>query len=146
AFYVTPAMMSILGATHEDMELILKGLGYKSEAKPEAEIKPAPEAETATEAKPAEATADADKAEAAEGEENSEEEKTILVWRVARAERPAGNNKFKNNKSKKNANKAKGKDGDAKKPFSKRAPKPEKKMDPDSPFAKLAALKQNMGN
>ncbi|MGB7286862.1 MAG: helicase-related protein, partial [Salaquimonas sp.] len=27
-FYVTPAMMSILGATHEDMELILTGLGY----------------------------------------------------------------------------------------------------------------------
>lgn len=43
SFYVTPAMMSILGATHEDMELILKGLGYRGEPKPEAEIKPAEE-------------------------------------------------------------------------------------------------------
>lgn len=31
-FHVTPAMMSILGATAEDMEEILKGLGYRSEA------------------------------------------------------------------------------------------------------------------
>ncbi len=31
-FHVTPAMMSILGATAEDMEEILKGLGYRHEA------------------------------------------------------------------------------------------------------------------
>ncbi len=40
-FFVTPAMMSILGATHEDMELILKGLGYRSEQRLEADVKPA---------------------------------------------------------------------------------------------------------
>src|SRR5690606_4819719 len=39
AFLVTPSMMSILGATGEDMEEILKGLGYRGETKPEAEIK-----------------------------------------------------------------------------------------------------------
>ncbi|WP_027166686.1 helicase-related protein [Mesorhizobium sp. WSM3224] len=39
AFMVTPPMMSILGATADDMEEILKGLGYRSEAKPAAEIK-----------------------------------------------------------------------------------------------------------
>ncbi len=38
-FYVTPAMMSILGATHDDMELILKGLGYRSEQKLESEVR-----------------------------------------------------------------------------------------------------------
>ena len=38
AFIVTPAMMSILGATAEDMEEILKGLGYRGEAKPAAEV------------------------------------------------------------------------------------------------------------
>lgn len=38
AFLVTPAMMSILGATAEDMEEILKSLGYRSEAKPAAEV------------------------------------------------------------------------------------------------------------
>ncbi|BCM22136.1 helicase-related protein [Mesorhizobium sp. J8] len=39
AFMVTPPMMSILGATADDMEEILKGLGYRSEAKPAAEVK-----------------------------------------------------------------------------------------------------------
>jgi len=39
AFTVTPPMMSILGATAEDMEEILKGLGYRGEAKPAAIVK-----------------------------------------------------------------------------------------------------------
>jgi ATP-dependent RNA helicase SUPV3L1/SUV3 len=39
AFLVTPAMMSILGATGDDMEDILKSLGYRSEAKPAAELR-----------------------------------------------------------------------------------------------------------
>jgi ATP-dependent RNA helicase SUPV3L1/SUV3 len=38
-FLVTPAMMSILGATADDIEEILKGLGYRSEAKPAIEVK-----------------------------------------------------------------------------------------------------------
>lgn len=37
-FIVTPAMMSILGATVEDMEDILRNLGYRFEARPEEEI------------------------------------------------------------------------------------------------------------
>ncbi|MCB1422139.1 MAG: helicase [Nitratireductor sp.] len=45
SFYVTPAMLSILGATHEDMELVLKGLGYRGEPKLESEVKPEPVAE-----------------------------------------------------------------------------------------------------
>ncbi|WP_075997474.1 helicase-related protein [Salaquimonas pukyongi] len=40
SFYVTPAMLSILGATHEDMELVLKGLGYRGEPKLESDVKP----------------------------------------------------------------------------------------------------------
>ncbi|OWK21253.1 hypothetical protein AJ88_19695 [Mesorhizobium amorphae CCBAU 01583] len=36
---VTPPMMSILGATADDMEEILKGLGYRAEPKPAAEVK-----------------------------------------------------------------------------------------------------------
>jgi ATP-dependent RNA helicase SUPV3L1/SUV3 len=39
AFMVTPAMMSILGATGEDIEDILKGLGYRAEPKPAADVK-----------------------------------------------------------------------------------------------------------
>lgn len=38
-FLITPAMMSILGATGEDMEEILKGLGYRADAKPATEVK-----------------------------------------------------------------------------------------------------------
>ena len=39
AFMVTPAMMSILGANADDMEEILKGLGYRGEAKPAVDVK-----------------------------------------------------------------------------------------------------------
>lgn len=38
-FLVTPSMMSILGATADDIEEILKGLGYRADAKPAAEVK-----------------------------------------------------------------------------------------------------------
>ena len=37
-FLVTPAMLSILGATHENMADILRGLGYRNENKLESEI------------------------------------------------------------------------------------------------------------
>ena len=37
-FIVTPAMMSILGATGEDMEEILKGLGYRGDPRPATEV------------------------------------------------------------------------------------------------------------
>ncbi len=39
SFMVTPPMMSILGANADDMEEILKGLGYRAEPKPPAEVK-----------------------------------------------------------------------------------------------------------
>ncbi len=39
AFLATPAMMSILGASGEDMEEILRGLGYRADAKPAALVK-----------------------------------------------------------------------------------------------------------
>ncbi|MGY6707735.1 MAG: helicase-related protein [Rhizobiaceae bacterium] len=38
AFIVTPAMMSILGATPQDMEEILKALGYRGQEMPAAEV------------------------------------------------------------------------------------------------------------
>ena len=39
AFTVTPPMMSILGANADDMEEILKGLGYRADARPAADVK-----------------------------------------------------------------------------------------------------------
>ncbi len=64
AFIVTPAMMSILGANAEDMEEILKGLGYRSEAKPASDVKARLEAIDQA-ARDAAAKAAAEKAEAA---------------------------------------------------------------------------------
>jgi ATP-dependent RNA helicase SUPV3L1/SUV3 len=73
AFTVTPAMMSILGAKAEDMEEILKGLGYRAEAKPAAEVTARLDMidRAQREAAEAEATAKAVEAQAAEaaGEE-----------------------------------------------------------------------------
>lgn len=57
AFMVTPAMMSILGAKAEDMEEILKGLGYRADPRPAATVtarlEALDQAETASQAAPA---------------------------------------------------------------------------------------------
>ncbi len=76
-FMVTPPMMSILGATPDDMEEILKGLGYRAEPRPAAEVKAKLEAEDeaarlAAEAKAAEAAAAVATAAAAEPAETAQ--------------------------------------------------------------------------
>ncbi len=71
-FLVTPAMMSILGATTDDMEEILKGLGYRAEPKPAAEVKAKLEALDAA-AKPPEVPATAADAQGPAGDEASAE-------------------------------------------------------------------------
>jgi len=63
AFMVTPAMMSILGANAEDMEEILKGLGYRGDPKPAVEVKAKLDALDEA-ARQAAARAEADKAAA----------------------------------------------------------------------------------
>ncbi|RUX24347.1 helicase [Mesorhizobium sp. M7A.F.Ca.US.011.01.1.1] len=72
SFMVTPPMMSILGATADDMEEILKGLGYRAEPKPAVEVKARLEAQdnAAREAAVAKlATEEAARAEQAEAAE-----------------------------------------------------------------------------
>ncbi len=165
SFYVTPAMMSILGATHDDMEVILKQLGYRGEPRLESEVKP--EAELSANASDgkeenvaaAEATSSEDVAvvandsEAASdtaspmdsNEETPEEPKKILVWRFG----GMGERKRHSGKpgSKRNASGNRGKSSKPKGPAPKRQdnrPSREKAPDPDSPFAALAALKDNM--
>ncbi|MGN6143558.1 MAG: helicase-related protein [Mesorhizobium sp.] len=66
AFVVTPPMMSILGATADDMEEILKGLGYRAEPKSAEEVKAKLEAIDAAAQAAAEAKAATDAAKAAE--------------------------------------------------------------------------------
>ena len=113
AFVITPAMMSILGATADDMEEILKGLGYRAEAKPAADVQArlaaldTAESErlaakaAAAQAQEAVASSDAENAEAApeapaevEGEavaETAEEkqEEAVVVALPDEAEKPA---------------------------------------------------------
>jgi ATP-dependent RNA helicase SUPV3L1/SUV3 len=106
SFMVTPPMMSILGATADDMEEILKGLGYRAEPKPPAEVKArleaqdnaareaaaaklaAEEAARAEQAKAAEAAAAAAEA-AVEGSEPAAPEATVDVPAEAIAEAAA---------------------------------------------------------
>jgi ATP-dependent RNA helicase SUPV3L1/SUV3 len=227
AFFVTPGMMSILGATHDDMVAVLSALGYRSQPmpKPEFETKlaedttpkfevviAAPHAHAAAEAMAEaaseaaaeteehtteEVVVDADTAEALQPVEiveevaaPVEEAKPVLIWRVARAERPvqsrpnfraknnapavegeAANPRFERRPKTDNKpggdkpkfdkpkfdrsrfEKPKGQDGKSEggKPNNQKFDKPkfekpkfEKPIDPDSPFAKLAALKERM--
>ena len=68
AFMVTPPMMSILGANADDMEEILKGLGYRAEPKPAAEVKAKLEAQDAAEREAEEARLAASEAVAMEAD------------------------------------------------------------------------------
>lgn len=185
-FYVTPAMMSILGATHEDMEEILKGLGYKAESRlrdeiipPEVTVPEAPEggeqkaeggeiskADVASDGQNVDEKAVDDNTnktftepvvdtidnESTDGDKiapedaDLEQPKTILIWRYQRSEKPANNQRFKKKKFHKNTPqdsrpRSGGKNASGNK-FQKK--KPEKVADPDSPFAKLAALKETL--
>ncbi len=148
AFFVTPAMMSILGATHEDMVVILKGLGYKEEQRLEADIKPV-EDKPAETTPPKEVTQEvpAKTDETPTQDEEPETPKTILIWRYGGpANKKAASNRPAN---KKFAGKPQNKNNKANKPNSNRnnknrPQKAEKQADPDSPFAALAALKDNM--
>ena len=66
SFMVTPPMMSILGATADDMEEILKGLGYRAEPKPAVEVKARLEAQDNAAREAAAAKAAAEEAARAE--------------------------------------------------------------------------------
>ncbi|MBZ9679192.1 MULTISPECIES: helicase-related protein [unclassified Mesorhizobium] len=88
SFMVTPPMMSILGATADDMEEILKGLGYRAEPKPAAEVKARLEAQdnAAREAAAArQAAEEAARAEQAKAAEESAAEGAELVPDAAAA-------------------------------------------------------------
>ncbi len=161
AFYVTPAMMSILGATHDDMEVILKGLGYRGEPKLESEVKPeAPVTEQASVTEPASEIPATDETIATEAQLEAPEDtstgetappgeaetpKTILIWRHGgRADGKPGHGGDKRRAKSSRNTKSHGS-----KPYSgksdRKPHKPKEKVaDPDSPFAALAALKDSL--
>ncbi len=91
AFMVTPPMMSILGATADDMEEILKGLGYRAEPKPAADVKAKLEqldqaARGAAEAKAAAADAAAKAAQTVDADVSAEGEQAVDASVAAEAE------------------------------------------------------------
>ncbi len=180
-FLVTPAMMSILGATHEDMNEILSTLGYRAdvkteefiqnrlalidpatvESKPEQPEDPIPNdgaaaSGVAKELEPAAAETDDAKPASSENEKPIEIKK-VTIWRPAKQNRGNPNARpFKKSEGNKQNDRGKKFDkrsnrtGDKNlknsgKPNSHdRKQKPEKVMDRDSPFAKLAALKASL--
>ena len=171
AFYVTPAMMSILGATHEDMEKVLKGLGYRQDKRLESEVKPSGDAEETKQAgKNGESASASEEEPVVAGEkaqtgtpetlaagseladaEEPEPPKIISIWRYGREERPQRSSRSAGAKfgSKPSAAKgargknAKGGNGPTKHQ-NKTKPVRSAPIDPDSPFAKLAKLKEEL--
>ncbi len=87
-FYVTADMLSILGATHEDMEQVLKSLGYRSQKHLESDIIPpvAPLDEKKAVEREAEAVAakedpvKSDEPVEEKADAEPEEPKSILLW------------------------------------------------------------------
>src|SRR5690606_18131554 len=78
-FMVTPAMMSILGATADDMEEILKGLGYRAEARPAAEVQAKLDAFDTAAREQAAARAEAEAAASVEAEPATESEEAAAA-------------------------------------------------------------------
>ncbi|MEL6201277.1 MAG: helicase-related protein [Pseudomonadota bacterium] len=183
-FIVTPAMMSILGATADDMEAVLKALGYRHETiepaqadehlaqlreafgskEPEPALNKDEDAPTEAPAVEAEASAiepavnQAASAETVAETEPAPEPKPVLVWRQGRPENRSramqnrgGHNQQRDSEKgrgqRKGGQKFKGKRDDrpdgGKRVHSAKPPR-EKTADPDSPFAKLQALKQKL--
>ncbi len=184
-FVATPAMLSILGATPEDMEEILKGLGYRADSVSAEEAAAfmagqdaakAPAAQETTEEvvessaaavdaptgeESVEATETSQSSEAGEVTAEQEEEapKPVLLWRPGgRSDKPRSGQPNRGDRGEhhgkgpgrgqhKGPHKGKGghgKPNDGGKRHDrggKPAPRKEKPIDPDSPFAALAALK-----
>ena len=192
SFISTPAMLSILGATAEDIEEILKGLGYRAESvsaeaakaqldglSADAEAGDAgPVVEVVTSKKIARSDEvseppSEDAKSDAEGSEDTVEEKTdaseeaeeapkpVLLWRPmgrndrSRTRPNQGKGGANNSGNRNRGNKGgKGSHKDGGKPRhnnkgknaggNSRPPRKDKPLDPDSPFAKLAALKDQL--
>ena len=129
-------MLSILGATYDDMEQVLKGLGYRAQKRLESEI--IVPLDTTADEKEAEATTKID-SENDEALTQETEPKTLLLWQR--------DFKSKQKSTQKDPQEKHGKSARSKPPSNTRnagAKRQEKAPDPNSPFAKLAALRASM--
>lgn len=166
-FTVTTSMLSILGSTHDDMKAVLQGLGYRSEAKTEADVNsqfavwdtstatassPGDEDPISTETKPAPvegeetivATTPKDEAPSAAESPEPVEIKMIDIWRPGRNHAPGKPHENRKNEPKRFTGKGKKPKHGGAAGKAKHKPQYSKPIDPDSPFAKLAALKTDL--
>lgn len=138
-FEITADMVSLMGCSHEEMADILKGLGYGAKPKPQEATSP-PSSENAPD------DSEVNISEAEQYEETQPPLVTLLWYPKKRATRrpnpkqkashqKAAGKKPSGNKNKQHADKGRFKSSAHK--------KPEKKMDPNSPFAVLQSLKDN---
>ncbi len=163
-FVSTPRMMSLIGAGAEELSSLLRCIGFHGEtipAPPKPESNPeeiadanpaaAPQSETTAESPvpktPAEPDQSGESNVAAEDSEPSEPAPTITVWRVARTNRRKADNKNTNRARDPGKDNTKREIGNrprkAQKPTRNKKPDPVR-IDPDSPFAALAGLKQDL--
>ena len=156
-FEANPDMLSITGMTLEQFADLMQGLGYKAE-KGEREkqrpVAPAPEEAAATEGAEAPEAPAAEPTPSDEGAPAEAETEVFytFTWaprprgaRPARPEGKGGERTERNKGGKPRGKPAKGKGGkphnEGPRAFEARPPRKEKPIDPDNPFAVLAALK-----
>ncbi len=156
-FEANPDMLSITGMTLEQFADLMQGLGYKAE-KGEREkqrpVAPAPEEAAVTEGDEAPEAPAAEPTPSDEGAPAEAETEVFytFTWaprprgaRPARPEGKGGERTERNKGGKPRGKPAKGKGGkphnEGPRAFEARPPRKEKPIDPDNPFAVLAALK-----
>lgn len=168
-FLVTPGMLSILGATHEDMATILRNLGYRAEMMLEADIAEKLALFDSGSAKPAEQASAAEpkteqpaEAPNLESEEPAEPAR-IAIWRQNRRDvnkgkprRDGGATRGRGPRDAKSGsksghgagneqNRSKSKNGNERR-AKEAAKQAARAADPDNPFAALAGLKNQLGS
>ena len=156
-FEANPDMLSITGMTLEQFADLMQGLGYKAEKGEREKQRPvatAPEEATATEGAEAPEAPAAEPTPSDEGAPAEAETEVFytFTWaprprgaRPARPEGKGGERTERNKGGKPRGKPAKGKGGkphnEGPRAFEARPPRKEKPIDPDNPFAVLAALK-----
>ena len=148
-FEATPDMLSITGMTLEQFADLMQGLGYRAERGEREKVKPEPKPEaavvetgeevqtdTAAEAQASQSVSEEAGGDAAPAEEDLIEVFYTFTWQGR--QRPARGGQQQERPRKKGKPKGPASQGQAR---AKPKPKADKPIDPDNPFAALAALK-----
>lgn len=169
-FIITPAMLSIMGATMQDMEEVLKRLGYRSQPSDSITVpeKPADDTPDTAAAKGKKAVPAAEPVGFADTAKSTDTDtisgKPVLLWRYQarqnnlhprkprrsahnrNAAAPQGRRNPQDARAENQGRHSPDKKHHSNKPFERKHTnkRPEKPIDPDSPFGKLAGLLEKM--